>query len=80
MTKRSPSKPSGRSRAEKLYGTKAPTGEKQKPAPPLVTAAAKGMKKPETVTKAQVKGMSGRIMDDEKNDPEPHRPKPRKGR
>jgi hypothetical protein len=52
--------------------------EKQKPAPKVVKAAAKGIKKPKTVTKKNVKSMSARILDDQKNDPLPHKKAPTK--
>ncbi len=52
-----------------------PTGEKQKPQPDIVKVASKAMKHPETVTKTEVKRMGTRIMDDQRNDPDPHKPK-----
>ncbi len=48
--------------------------EKQKPIPKIVTTAAKAMKDPSSVTKAEIKSMAARILDDQKNDPQPHRP------
>jgi len=50
-------------------------GEKQKPIPKIVEVAAKAMKKPETVTNAEIKSMAARILDDERNAPRPHKPK-----
>jgi hypothetical protein len=52
--------------------------EKQKPIPAIVKKAATLIKHPETATKADVKSMAARILDDQKNDPEPHRPTRRK--
>jgi hypothetical protein len=52
--------------------------EKQKPNPRIVTVAAKAMKHPEIVTKQEIKRMAARILDDQKNDPEPHKKKSRK--
>ena len=49
--------------------------EKQKPQADIVKKAAKFMKHPETATKTDIKRMAGRILDDQKNDPEPHKPK-----
>ena len=46
--------------------------EKQKPKPATVKAAANALKHPETATSKAIKGMSGRILDDQKNDPQPH--------
>ena len=51
-----------------------PTGEKQKPQPDIVKVASKAMKHPETVTQAEVRRMGARILDDQKNDPDPHKP------
>lgn len=51
--------------------------EKQKPNPRIVTVAAKAMKHPEDVTQKEIRRMAARILDDQKNDPEPHK-KPRK--
>jgi hypothetical protein len=48
--------------------------EKQKPIPGIVKKAAKFMKHPEEATKADIKSMAARLLDDQKNDPEPHRP------
>ena len=52
--------------------------EKQKPNPRIVTVAAKAMKHPETVTQKEIKRMAARILDDQKNDPEQHKPARRK--
>jgi hypothetical protein len=53
--------------------------EKQKPDPAIVKVAAKAMKHPETVTLKEITEMGARLLDDQKNDPEPHgrRPSPR---
>jgi hypothetical protein len=50
--------------------------EKQKPDPKLVRQVAKDLprKKPNTVFGRFLGSMEGRILADEKNDPEPHRP------
>jgi hypothetical protein len=47
--------------------------EKQKPYPRIVTVAAKAMKNPRTVTPRDIKRMAARILDDQKNDPVPHK-------
>jgi len=49
--------------------------EKQKPEPAIVKVAAKALKQPEAVTPAEIRKMAARILDDQKNDPEPHRNK-----
>lgn len=56
--------------------------EKQKPELRIVKVAARALKHPETVTKRDIESMAGRILDDQKNDPERHhargrRPTPR---
>ena len=48
--------------------------EKQKPRPLIVKVAAKALKHPETATKKEIQQMAARILDDQKNDPEPHQP------
>ncbi len=48
--------------------------EKEKPMPAIVKKAAILIKHPETATKNDIKSMAARILDDQKNDPEPHRP------
>lgn len=48
--------------------------EKQKPIPKIVKIAAKAIKDPSAATKAEIKSMAARILDDQKNDPQPHRP------
>jgi hypothetical protein len=55
--------------------------EKQKPMPAIVKVASRVLKHPETVTLRDAQKMAARIMDDQKNDPEPHgrRPSPRGG-
>lgn len=53
--------------------------EKQKPQPRIVTVAAKALKHPETVSKPDIKRMAARILDDQRNDPKPHRkPRPKR--
>jgi hypothetical protein len=49
--------------------------EKQKPNPKIVRKAARALKNPKS--SAFVKSASARILDDQKNDPDPHKPKPR---
>ena len=49
--------------------------EKQKPQPEIVKIAAQAMKHPGEVTLPQIKKMAARILDDQKNDPEPHKKK-----
>jgi hypothetical protein len=46
--------------------------EKEKPIPRIVKTASRAMKHPETVSLRDIKSMGARIMDDQKNDPEPH--------
>ena len=52
--------------------------EKQKPRPPIVTTAARALKNPKTVTLTGIRDMAGRILADQKNDPQPHKPQPPK--
>jgi len=52
--------------------------EKQRPYPRIVTVAAKAMKHPENVTQKEIKRMAGRILDDQRNDPKPHKPRGRR--
>jgi hypothetical protein len=52
--------------------------EKQKPQPAIVKVAAKAMTNPQSVTPAEIKRMAARILDDQKNDPEPHKAPPKK--
>jgi hypothetical protein len=49
--------------------------EKQKPQVDIVKRAAKLIKDPAAATKSDIKRMAARILDDQKNDPEPHKPK-----
>jgi hypothetical protein len=51
-----------------------PMPEFQKPYPDIVKTAARVLKHPETATRQDAKRMAARILDDQKNDPEPHRP------
>jgi hypothetical protein len=46
--------------------------EKQKPIPAIVKKAARLMKHPEDATKADIKSMAARLLDDQKNDPRAH--------
>jgi hypothetical protein len=48
--------------------------EKQKPQTRIVKVAAKALKHPETATRKEIQQMAARILDDQKNDPEPHQP------
>src|SRR6185312_4236002 len=48
--------------------------EYQKPQPDIIKGAARAMKHPETVTVREAQRMAARLMDDQKNDPEPHQP------
>ena len=48
--------------------------EKQRPQPEIVKTAAKALKDPSAVTPEEIKRMAARILDDQKNDPEPHKP------
>ena len=48
--------------------------EKQKPIPSIVKRAATLLSKPELATKKDIKSMSARILDDQRNDPEKHKP------
>ena len=48
---------------------------KQKPAPQVVKAAAKGIKTPQSVKPIVVQKTEARILDDQKNAPQPHKPK-----
>jgi len=52
--------------------------EKEKPIPRIVKTASRAMKHPETVSLRDIKSMGARIMDDQRNDPQPHRPVGRK--
>jgi hypothetical protein len=47
--------------------------EKQKPQPRIVTVAARAMNNPKAVTQKDIKRMAARILDDQKNDPSPHK-------
>jgi hypothetical protein len=49
--------------------------EKQKPYRRIVTVAAQAMNNPQTVSQKDIKRMAARILDDQKNDPEPHKPR-----
>jgi hypothetical protein len=52
--------------------------EKQKPDPKIVALAAQAMTNPQSLTPAQIMSMAARILDDQKNDPNPHRASPKK--
>jgi hypothetical protein len=47
--------------------------ERQRPQPRIVTVAAKAMNNPKTVTQKDIKRMAARILDDQRNDPNPHK-------
>ena len=47
--------------------------EKQKPSPKIASDAARALKDPKTATPKVIQRFAARIMDDEKNDPKPHR-------
>jgi hypothetical protein len=49
--------------------------EKQKPDPKTVRIAARVLKHPETATVQDAQHMAARILDDQKNAPQPHKPK-----
>jgi len=57
-----------------IIGREVQLAEKQKPIPTIVKKASHFMKHPEDATKADIKSMAARLMDDQKNDPEPHKP------
>lgn len=46
--------------------------EKQKPDPHVVHVAARILKDPRTATLQDAQRMAARILDDQRNDPEPH--------
>jgi hypothetical protein len=48
--------------------------EKQKPRPPIVSTAARALHNPKTVSLQDIKDMAGRILTDQRNDPQPHKP------
>ena len=52
--------------------------EKQRPNPRIVTVAAKAMKHPEKTTQREIQRMAARILDDQRNDPKPHKATRRK--
>ena len=51
--------------------------ERQKPTPSVVHRAAQILKDPKTATREDARRMAGRILDDQKNDPQKHKPTPR---
>jgi hypothetical protein len=51
--------------------------EKQKPQYDVVKRAAKILKDPSTATQEDARRMAARILDDEKNDPDPNRTTPK---
>jgi hypothetical protein len=70
MTKKPPS------RVERMYGKSfgtPPKGEKEKPLPGIVKKAAVLIKDPKRATARDIQSMAARILDDQKNDPEPHK-------
>lgn len=48
--------------------------EKQKPTPKLAHDAARALKDPKTATPAIIQSLAARVLDSEKNDPQPHKP------
>jgi len=48
--------------------------EKQRPYPDIVHIAARILQNPRTATLEDAQRMAARILDDERNDPEPHKP------
>lgn len=48
--------------------------EKQKPYPDIVRRAAEILRDPKTATQRDAQRMAGRILDDQKNDPQKHKP------
>jgi len=50
--------------------------EKQKPQADIVRIAARIIRNPETATQRDAQRMAARILDDERNDPQPNRTKP----
>lgn len=51
--------------------------ERQKPFPDIVQVAARILQNPRTATQEDARRMAARILDDQRNDPEPHKPAPR---
>ncbi len=47
--------------------------EKEKPRPTIVSVAARVIKHPETATQRDAQRMAARILDDQKNDPQPNK-------
>ncbi len=50
--------------------------ERQKPQPDIVHVAARVLQNPRTATIEDAQRMAARILDDQRNDPEPHKPVP----
>lgn len=48
--------------------------EKQKPYPDIVHIAARILQNPRTPTVEHAQRMAARILDDQRNDPQPHKP------
>jgi hypothetical protein len=48
--------------------------EKQRPIPAVVKRAAKILRDPSIATPRDAQRMAGRILDDQKNDPQKHKP------
>jgi hypothetical protein len=48
--------------------------EKQKPTEDLASAAGRAINDPKTATPRIIRSLAARVLDSEKNDPEPHRP------
>jgi len=47
--------------------------EKEKPTGKLASAAAKALHDPRTATPAIIRSLAARVLDSEKNDPQPHK-------
>ncbi len=51
--------------------------EKQKPTPDLASDAGRALQNPKTASPAVIRSLAARVLDSEKNDPQPHAPPPR---
>jgi hypothetical protein len=47
--------------------------EKQKPTPKLARDAGRALQDPKTATPAIIRSLAARVLDSEKNDPQPHK-------
>ena len=52
--------------------------ERQKPIPSIVKRAAEILRNPKVATRRDAQRMAGRILDDQKNDPQKHKPTKRR--